>query len=351
MGDKYEFKDEKEAREGKIESSNLDRRKTKLKINDKLIGPKIKKIIETKNEYQDANDNKYIKTEQGDLLILYYSDAKKELDIMAIDNFQEGDYGLWLSRPAPYCLEQGQIIEYSSEEEDSKGAVLGLEENKYLQQEERIKNNFLWIYREDEIVFPEEKEEAKNDNQKQSGAQGESAVSSSSKEAKNSDNTLAANNSSNSNSGKQSEQNNNSSAGTTGGGSSGGGGQLYVCGGAELKCSCGDQTSNLQVVSGHNAKVCGNLIANVMDYKPMTNIIPFGNCQTTSNPQVAAATSANGGVLAPQPCVPNIPAPWAKVKADVKVSQQAALLEGSLLTCAYGGQIEIVDPGQSILKE
>jgi len=260
MGAKYQFKDEKEAREDKIESSNLDRRKTKLKINAKLIGPKIEKIIETKNEYQDANDNKYIKTEQGDLLILYYSDAKKELDIMAIDNFQEGDYGLWLNRPAPYYLKQGQIIEYASEKEDSKGAVLGLKENKYLQQEERIKNNFLWIYR-------------------------------------------------------------------------------------------GNQTSNLQVVSGHNAKVCGNLIANIMDYKPMTNIMPFGNCQTTSNPQVAAATSANGGVLAPQPCVPNIPAPWAKVKKDVKVGQQAALLEGSLLTCAYGGQIELVDPGQSILQE
>jgi len=118
-----------------------------------------------------------------------------------------------------------------------------------------------------------------------------------------------------------------------------------------LKCSFGDQTSKLQVVSGYNAKVCGNLIANVMDYKPMTNILPFGKCQTTNNPQVASATRANDGSLKPQPCVPNLPAPWAKVKEDVQVGSQAALLEGSKLTCAYGGGIEIVDPGQSILKE
>ena len=84
---------------------------------------------------------------------------------------------------------------------------------------------------------------------------------------------------------------------------------------------------------------------------PMTNILPFGKCQTTNNPQVASATNANDGHLTPQPCIPNLPAPWAKVKKDVKVGSQAALLEGSKLTCAYGGGIEIVDPGQSILKE
>ena len=155
----------------------------------------------------------------------------------------------------------------------------------------------------------------------------------------------------NSNNKEDEDKENKNNKETTANSNSKGGKQLYVCAGAELKCSFGDQTSKLQVVSGHNAKVSGNLIANVMDYKPMTNILPFGKCQTTNNPQVASATNANDGHLTPQPCIPNLPAPWAKVKKDVKVGSQAALLEGSKLTCAYGGQIEIVDPGQSILKE
>ena len=88
-----------------------------------------------------------------------------------------------------------------------------------------------------------------------------------------------------------------------------------------------------------------------MDYQGMKNILPFGKCHTTNNPNVAAATSANNGNLTPQPCIPNIPAPWTKPKSDVKVGEQPALLANSKLTCAYSGKIIIVDPGQSILKE
>jgi hypothetical protein len=118
-----------------------------------------------------------------------------------------------------------------------------------------------------------------------------------------------------------------------------------------LECSFGDAASNLKVLASHNSKVCGNLVANIMDYQGMKNILPFGKCHTTNNPNVAAATSANNGNLTPQPCIPNIPAPWTKPKSDVKVGEQPALLANSKLTCAYSGKIIIVDPGQSILKE
>ncbi|WP_204701305.1 PAAR-like protein [Halanaerobacter jeridensis] len=50
-------------------------------------------------------------------------------------------------------------------------------------------------------------------------------------------------------------------------------------------------------------------------------------------------------------CTPSLPSPWTKVKENVKVGQQSALLEGSKLMCSTGGQIKIVAPGQSILKE
>jgi hypothetical protein len=296
---------------------------------------------------QNSSKYEFEKDSEGNLLITYYKDEKKT-ETVCLEGFKEGDYGLWVAEEAPYIIEDSKVIRTSTGEKAGVNEVLGLEENQFLKEEDRIQNNFLWIHAAEKIVFPQDEEEnestssnEESSRQEKNQASTEAATKQSTDESSSTSNQISPGNNE---TGDDSGESNQDSA-------SDGGKQLYVCGGAELKCSCGDQTSNLQVVSGHNAKVCGNLIANIMDYQPMTNIMPFGNCQTTSNPQVAAATSANGGALAPQPCVPNIPAPWAKVKADVKVSQQAALLEGSLLTCAYGGQIEIVDPGQSILKE
>ena len=47
-----------------------------------------------------------------------------------------------------------------------------------------------------------------------------------------------------------------------------------------------------------------------MDDIPMTNIMPFGMCQSLGESEVAAATTAALGVLTPMPCIPNTPAPW-----------------------------------------
>lgn len=289
--------------------------------------------------YKSKAGIKYAKDDEGNLFI----EIKKEegkTENLCITGFEEGDYGLWIEEKAPYFIESGNIVCSATGTKAPKSSVLALEENKFLQAEERIKDDFLWIYPGETIVFPnEEKSETRNNkNQEESvlsgviGASGEGNTTT----AKNND---SSDNQQNSNKSDKSQDSANDS------------GQFYVCAGAELKCSFGDQTSKLEVVSGHNSKVCGNLIANVMDYQPLTNIMPFGKCQTTNNPQVASATRANDGHLTPQPCVPNIPTPWTKVKADVKVGKQTALLEGSKLTCAYSGQIEIVDPGQSILKE
>ena len=77
-----------------------------------------------------------------------------------------------------------------------------------------------------------------------------------------------------------------------------------------LKCSFGMAPSSLVVVVplvGTESKPA----ANIIDHVPMTNIMPFGMCQSLANPEVAAATTAALGVLTPMPCVPVIPAPWA----------------------------------------
>ena len=84
-----------------------------------------------------------------------------------------------------------------------------------------------------------------------------------------------------------------------------------VCAGAQLMCSFGMAPSAL-VVTPQNKVLCGGPpAANIMDMKPMANIVPFGMCSSMANPTVASATAAAMGVLTPMPCVPVISGPWA----------------------------------------
>jgi hypothetical protein len=92
----------------------------------------------------------------------------------------------------------------------------------------------------------------------------------------------------------------------------------------------------------------GNLDAgNIMDHVPITNIPPFGMCQSLANPQVAAATAAALGVLTPMPCVPNTTAPWAPGSPTVLVANQPALNDTSQLMCTWAGVITVSSPGQT----
>jgi len=87
--------------------------------------------------------------------------------------------------------------------------------------------------------------------------------------------------------------------------------------------------------------------ANVMDSKPMVNILPFGMCTSLGNPQVAAATAAALGVLTPMPCVPMTSAPWMPGSPTVLLGNLPALNNASKLMCMAGGVIEICVPGQA----
>ncbi len=83
-----------------------------------------------------------------------------------------------------------------------------------------------------------------------------------------------------------------------------------------------------------------------MDHIPMTNILPFGMCNTPSNPQVAAATAAAGGVLTPVPCVPVTAAPWAPGSPTVRIGGQFSINSTCVLNCTWGGVISVTNPGQ-----
>lgn len=123
-------------------------------------------------------------------------------------------------------------------------------------------------------------------------------------------------------------------------------GQTFVHTGAKLACSFAIPMGPASLIADPLRSIMegGPQMANISDFKPLTNIPCMGQCSTISNPAVAAATAAKLGVLTPVPCVPVIPAPWKPGKANVLVNGMPALLNTDTLQCAWGGVITIL-PG------
>lgn len=119
-----------------------------------------------------------------------------------------------------------------------------------------------------------------------------------------------------------------------------------VCMGASLKCSFGAAPGVLMVLPV-NRTLTAVPSANIMDNKPMMNIMPFGMCQSMANPMVAAATAAALGVLTPMPCIPATVAPWVPGVPTVLLGNMPTLNNSSKLMCMWGGVIAINAPGQS----
>lgn len=122
-----------------------------------------------------------------------------------------------------------------------------------------------------------------------------------------------------------------------------------VCSGAMLKCSFGIAPSTMTVLPTNMVKTA-TPIANIMDYIPMMNIMPFVMCTSLSNPTVVAATAAALGVLTPMPCIPLTTAPWSPGASTVLVAGQPALNDSSTLMCTWGGTIDISDAGQTSIE-
>lgn len=120
----------------------------------------------------------------------------------------------------------------------------------------------------------------------------------------------------------------------------------HVCMGAMLQCSFGVAPSSLVVLPASGVMAGGKPAANIMDNKPMANIMPFGMCNSMANPMVAAATAAALGVLTPMPCIPVTAAPWVPGSPTVLVGNMPGLQDSSKLMCNWGGVIQITMPGQ-----
>lgn len=121
---------------------------------------------------------------------------------------------------------------------------------------------------------------------------------------------------------------------------------IHVCMGATLQCSFGAAPSTL-VVLPINKVITSNMpAANIMDHKPMVNILPFGMCNSIANPMVIAATAAALGVLTPMPCIPATPAPWMPGSPTVLLGNMPSLQNSSKLMCIWAGVINVAVPGQ-----
>ncbi|MDH6135635.1 hypothetical protein P3T37_005052 [Kitasatospora sp. MAA4] len=121
---------------------------------------------------------------------------------------------------------------------------------------------------------------------------------------------------------------------------------LLVVMGAELSCSFGQGPPAVLAVLRPDATVGGLPIATVQDNAPLLNIPTFGLCLSEENPEVAAATAAALGVLTPMPCLPVLPAPWTPGSPTVQIDSLPALTASCTCACAWGGLIEIAEPGQ-----
>jgi hypothetical protein len=120
-----------------------------------------------------------------------------------------------------------------------------------------------------------------------------------------------------------------------------------VVNGAMLTCTMGMAPGTL-VVLPTNKVLSGNQpAANIMDHIPMTNIMPFGMCQSIANPTVAAATSAALGVLTPMPCIPATSSPWVPGAPKTLIGGQPALDNTCQCMCNWAGVITISNPGQT----
>ena len=121
---------------------------------------------------------------------------------------------------------------------------------------------------------------------------------------------------------------------------------MQVVNTAQLMCSQG-MAPSVFVVLPLNRVLSGNQpAANIMDHKPLLNIMPFGMCRSPANPVVAAATAAAMGVLTPMPCIPATPAPWMPGAVTVLLGNAPSLDNTCKLMCMWAGVIQVVSPGQ-----
>lgn len=120
---------------------------------------------------------------------------------------------------------------------------------------------------------------------------------------------------------------------------------LPVVAGAQVMCAFGVAPSALMITPENRVLFEGKPAATIFDNIPMKNVMPFGVCMSLANPITAAQTAAALGVLTPGTCIPVIPAPWVPGAPTMLIGNKPALNQTSTCMCAYGGVIQVINPG------
>jgi hypothetical protein len=118
---------------------------------------------------------------------------------------------------------------------------------------------------------------------------------------------------------------------------------ILVTATAQAMCIFGAAPTPLSVVpAGTPVTAAGSPAATIQDFKLGVNIVPFGICNSPSNP--AAVTAKAAGATAP--CTP-VTTPWTPGSPTVLVNGQPALNNSSRCSCALGTPmcISITSPG------
>ena len=123
---------------------------------------------------------------------------------------------------------------------------------------------------------------------------------------------------------------------------------LPVVSGATVQCTMGTTPGQLKA-SPSTVRLGGAHAVRISDVAPMMNVGSCGMCTSLLNPTVASATAAALGVLTPMPCVPSPVGPWICAGTPL-VAGRPALSSDGTLTCAYGGSLRIVTPGQGKVR-
>jgi len=111
-------------------------------------------------------------------------------------------------------------------------------------------------------------------------------------------------------------------------------------------CTMGVAPTPFTPTVNPTAPTAGKLqIGIITDIAPGTNIVPFGICNSMTNPAVVAAKAV--GAVAP--CAPAPAGTWTPGCPKILVCNQPAIDQSCTLACALGGVISFSKPGQTMV--
>ena len=102
----------------------------------------------------------------------------------------------------------------------------------------------------------------------------------------------------------------------------------YCTENAILCCPFGLLLSRLTIANERHVILSNNRMANISDFKPMADVMPFGICCSPTNPAVISSMGC------PAPCTPVISTPWTNLEpVNVLVQGMPAITNSSTLQC------------------